>query len=194
MITGNNHWYWGRKDVFILRALETGKYFVDVTGEVINLDYRGRGVAMPLKTRADRWGYTIVHLFDGEKRMPVLLHRVVALTYLERKDGDYQVNHLDGCKSNCAASNLEWTTPGANARHAYATGLRHVTVPNHVKFQPGEAHHSAKLDRCQVDAIRRSLVAGESQRSLATRFGVGQPTISAIARGKTWRRIDEEGA
>lgn len=182
-----NHWYWGRKDDFILRALATGKYTVLAIGQVINNDVRGTGRAAALRTRLDQWGYVVVHLFDGEKRQPVLLHRVVALVHVPRQAGTTQVNHVDGEKRNCAAENLEWVTASGNGKHAYMTGLRVATVPDVNQFKGHEDHPMARLTEASVIQIRMRLAAGERQRTLADQFCVSQTTISNIARGRTWK-------
>lgn len=50
-------------------------------------------------------------------------HRLVALTFLEKHPDKDTVNHIDGNKSNCCLSNLEWATPSENSQHAVDTGL-----------------------------------------------------------------------
>jgi hypothetical protein len=50
----------------------------------------------------------------------------------------------------------------------------------------GEMNGRAKLTAADVLDIRRCLKAGQSQSSLARRFGVSHPTIAAAGRGKTW--------
>lgn len=65
-----------------------------------------------------------------------------------------------------------------NRKHAVDTGLQ----------AKGEMV-SKKLNDADVLAIRRALVQGESQRSVARRFGIIQQTVSHIARRSTWRHI-----
>lgn len=70
-------------------------------------------------------GYLRVQLWRGGKVKNALLHVLVARAFLEPPPGrGYEVNHDDGNKHNCAASNLEWMTRPENMRHAYRTGLR----------------------------------------------------------------------
>lgn len=64
------------------------------------------------------------------------VHRLVALAWLDRPDGDvekFTVNHKDGIKKNNNKSNLEWCTVSQNAIHAYVTGLRNDNTPILVK-------------------------------------------------------------
>lgn len=51
----------------------------------------------------------------------------------------------------------------------------------------GEAHPHAKLTEAQVADIRTRHAAGTMQRVLADEYGVSQPNISYIVRGKKWK-------
>lgn len=62
---------------------------------------------------------------------------------------------------------------------------RGSTPPFHV----GGSHPCAKLTESDVTKIRSSLSRGESQRSLARRFGVSESLLSCIANGKLWRSV-----
>lgn len=55
-------------------------------------------------------------------------------------------------------------------------------------YQPGELAPSVKLTELAVFEIRAS---GESQRSLAKRFGVNRRTIQRILTGETWSHLGE---
>jgi hypothetical protein len=59
----------------------------------------------------------------------------------------------------------------------------------------GERHRSAKLTALQVQEIRARLRAGESQCGLARAYGVTQPLIHYITRGRVWGHLAlQEGA
>jgi hypothetical protein len=67
-------------------------------------------------------GYQLVHLHLDGKRTAFTVHRLVAEAFVAGSGPT--VNHKDGVKANCAASNLEWATWSENHKHAWATGLR----------------------------------------------------------------------
>ena len=54
---------------------------------------------------------------------------------------------------------------------------------------PGQRHPNAKLTDADVRTICQLLRLGVTQRAIAKQFAIQQGSISAIARGKTWRHI-----
>ena len=53
----------------------------------------------------------------------------------------------------------------------------------------GIRHHRARLTDEQVQALRQRRAAGEPLAALAAAYGVSVPTVSDIARGRTWRHL-----
>ena len=53
----------------------------------------------------------------------------------------------------------------------------------------GNAHPKSKLTEALVLEIRERYAAGESQNELARQYGVTQPNIGAIVRGRAWRHV-----
>lgn len=72
-----------------------------------------------LKPHTGANGYPTVVLCNNGKKRAMHLHRIVALTFLDLILGRDEVNHIDGDKSNNAASNLEWVTRSGNVKHSY---------------------------------------------------------------------------
>jgi len=87
-----------------------------------------------------------------------------------------ECRHLDGNRGNPALSNLCWGTRHENAKDR----LRHGTSNR------GERSGIGKLTEDDVGDICRRLASGESQRSVARRYGVKAQSIDAIANGKSW--------
>jgi hypothetical protein len=70
--------------------------------------------------------------FSGYKRIHInnknyLLHRLIALTFLENPENKEFVNHIDGNKLNNQLTNLEWATCLENNMHKINNGLSNCT-------------------------------------------------------------------
>lgn len=80
----------------------------------------------------DQHGYRLVVLrtFDGG-RLPILLHRLVAYTFLNPPEAfeTMVVNHKDGNRANNSVDNLEWCTRSENLKHARYTLNTHLLKP-----------------------------------------------------------------
>ena len=84
-------------------------------------------------------GYSVVFFYSKEtkKNKGFLVHRLVAISYVDNSESKPQVNHIDGDKSNNHASNLEWCTRKENAQHAIKLGLRPASPPEGNLFKKG---------------------------------------------------------
>lgn len=111
---------------------------------------------------------------------PELVHRLVALTFLEKPHGKDIVNHIDGNKTNNHYKNLEWCTYSENAIHAIETGLRKVTInsyrpiPDHVAYQ-----------------ICKLLEEGSRNKDICSALDVNQTLVSSIKSGAVYPDISE---
>ena len=76
-----------------------------------------------LKPSLSSTGYYKVKLY-GEKKKDCKVHRLVAVAFIEKKDGKLHINHKDGNRLNNKSNNLEWCTQRENVIHAIKTGLR----------------------------------------------------------------------
>lgn len=66
-------------------------------------------------------GYSAVQFKTKGKQNHLLVHRAVALAFIENPDSKPCVNHIDGNKQNNSIKNLEWCTHEENTKHAALT-------------------------------------------------------------------------
>ena len=121
-------------------------------------------------------GYATV-LIEGKN---LKVHRLVAEAFIENPNGYKQVNHIDGDKTNNAASNLEWCNGEQNIYHSLIHGMRPT----------GEDMENHKLTKEDVRSIRTMYRKGSSvsgAKPLSREYGVSPETIKNIVERKKWR-------
>ena len=91
-------------------------YEVSDNGEV-----RNKKTGRILKNSPTTYGYLRVNLRANNESYTKYVHQLVARNFLE---GEGEVNHIDGNKSNNNINNLEWVSHKQNITHAEETGLR----------------------------------------------------------------------
>lgn len=94
-------------------------------------------------------GYKFFNARVDGKYVYVSVHRAVAIAFIPNPENKTQVNHVDCNKENNCVSNLEWTTPGENMKHAHDNNLifRKTKSGNNKKvlhIQSGTVYDSAR--------------------------------------------------
>ena len=69
-------------------------------------------------------------LYKNGKRKNLLVHRLVAMAFLDNPNNYPEVNHIDGNSLNNNVDNLEWCTKKYNMQHAYDNNLNHFKEHN----------------------------------------------------------------
>ena len=91
-------------------------YYATPNGDIYYLDSQ-----VP-KTKRVHKGYYEIRLRVKGKTLYKLLHRLIAITFINNPDNLPQVNHIDCNKLNNDISNLEWCTGEQNMHHAKING------------------------------------------------------------------------
>lgn len=82
-----------------------------------------------------------LNLKEGSRWGLVQLHRLVAASFFEDDIDGYEINHIDGDRTNNAIWNLEVTTQEENREHAYGLGL--MKRPTRIRnLDTGEVYSS----------------------------------------------------
>lgn len=98
---------------------------------------------MTIRPAMNKRGYLTCILCKNGIRKPFLVHRLVALHFVDNPHPEIfdEVNHKNGDKAYNYFENLEWADTLSNMRHAFATGLN---KPIDMKGKFNEDHHSSK--------------------------------------------------
>lgn len=109
------------------------------------------------------------------------VHRLVAMAFLERKDGENVVNHKNGIKTDNRVENLEWCTQAHNNQHAYDIGLR--------KGQKGETNAMSKINNVIASNIKKDLKLGVKVKDISKKYNLNINHIYQIKNGWRWTHI-----
>jgi hypothetical protein len=125
--------------------------------------------------------YPMVTLRNGNYEPPCLVHRLVAFAFVPNPDNKPEVNHEDGNKYNCVASNLGWATEAENAQHAWRTGL--CKPRYHMRGRQGErANHKRGVKMLSMDGVVLKTFA--CIMDAARYVGKCGPNITAVCNGR----------
>ena len=122
-------------------------------------------------------GYGHVGAHGDDSHLEVMVHRLIAITFIGPIPKDKEINNKNGNKRDNSVENLEIVTHQENMVHTLNTGIR---IPAH-----GEKHHWSKISDTKVSEIKTLYASGHyTQRELAKMFGVAQSHIGRLARGE----------
>lgn len=160
-----------------------GQYEASTHGKVRSLDRvvtTKRGVKKHvrgsiLSALPNTAGYLSLRLGRGN---PVMVHQVVAHTFIGVQEPGVYVCHQDGNKFNNHLENLRYDTPASNQRDRERHGTTTV----------GEQLPQTKLTAEQAAWVRDNY-GTESNQAIGERFGVSRATIFLIGKGRNWKHL-----
>lgn len=141
---------------------------------------------VPLKYRPNGDGYPTVTV-GRDKRTRKTVHSIVAETFIPKpNDPDpnhkYEIDHLDGDRTNFSVNNLEWVLHRENTDRATAKG-------SHKDAHKGEHNGRAKLTPALVSQMRLEFQAGTRIIDLMQKYEHPYNTIANAVRGITWKHL-----
>lgn len=95
-----------------------GHYQISNLGDVKSLGFRNQKIEKILTQRTNNQGYRVVGLNKKGKTKLVLVHRLVALAFIDNPNNCPIVNHKDENPLNNNADNLEWCTYSYNRTYS----------------------------------------------------------------------------
>lgn len=137
------------------------------------------GIYKNLTLYVNNKGYIQVSL-DNKK---YLLHRLIAQAFINNKNIDLVVNHIDGNKKNNNINNLEWCTTKENIQHAYRTGL----MDNTIKASFNNKSRAKKINQYKLDGtfIKEYMGSVEAEKELKQKgININARNIRKVCEGK----------
>ena len=128
-------------------------------------------------------GYKRVALMKDGKTIDVLVHRLIAQTFLPNPENKPYINHIDGDKTNNSVSNLEWCTQKENVQHAIETGL---------KDDRGTHSSRASCNEEKLKEIRSLISEGKRNEEIAKIVGVSKDVVRYIRCNRTYKEKERE--
>lgn len=139
----------------------------------------GRILSQSLK----KTGYLQICLSMNGKHFYYNVHTLVTEAFIGPRPADFQVNHLNGIKTDNRRENLEYVTRSENSQHALKLGLR----------KRGEAHVNAKLKESDVREILRLHSDGNNTlKEIGDMFDIQPTQVFKIVTGETWAHVGAE--
>lgn len=120
-----------------------GLYQVSNLGRVKSLNYGKSGKEGLLKPKTRKNGYLEIGLRKEKKSKYILVHRLVALAFVDGYEEGLVVNHIDENKQNNVWTNLEWVTSQYNVQYS-AYKLTRENQSEETRKKKSESHIGEK--------------------------------------------------
>lgn len=151
-----------------------GLYSINESGKIFSIKSN-----IIMKTHPDtKRDYQKVTLTKDGIRKTLMIHRLVAITFIVNSENKATVNHKDGNNQNNHVSNLEWMTNAENIRHSFTGGFR---KKENMGNKLGKTYAISKelLEKCIQEVSN-----GLSIRKTAKKFGVNRGTLTYQIKNK----------
>jgi hypothetical protein len=153
------------------------RYSIDEHGNVYS-----RISGKNLKWRYLNSGYPYVDMYPDKKSLKpkrFLVHRLVAILFVDGYKDHFEVNHIDKDRKNPHRLNLEWVSRSKNASHKYKT----------YQYPQGSNNCRAKLTEELVYKIKFYFKHNIRTCHISRKLGVHPSTLSEIKQERTWGHL-----
>ena len=124
--------------------------------------------------------YLMCHVNLGKDfRKNLLVHRLIATTFLPNNENKRTVNHINGNKHDNRVENLEWNTHSENHIHAFSLGLHQI----------GSKRHNSVLNEETATKIKKLKAKGWRNVDIASELKVKIHNVSSVVNNQNWKHI-----
>lgn len=173
------------KDLQLEEGLYTKKANrISSQGRVISVEENGKTQLLKLTPTN---GYPMVNAYQKRngKKSGRYVHKLVAQHFLERKENEEFVIHINYDKLDNRVENLKWATKREKELHQFSG-------PTHLNRKP--RLHSAKLTEVKVRLIKRKINDPNRKtrmKMIAKQFGVSEMQLYRIKSGENWGHVTD---
>jgi hypothetical protein len=126
-----------------------------------------------------RNGYMYVSLSKNSISRKLMVHRLLAISFIDNPENKKFINHIDGDKLNNSLSNLEWCTSKENTNHAINIGLIN---------RKGVKHHNSKLKEHEVYKIKFEH-KNISLAQIGRIYNISRYVVWRIRNERSWKHV-----
>ena len=121
-------------------------YFINKNGEILSKRIYKEGRLM--KPKMEKTGYYRICLYKDNKQEYMLVHRLLALTFIPNPDNLPFVDHHDRIRKNNSLDNLSWVTRELNNQNRTRPknnklGYKHISVDK----RKGNEYYRVRINR-----------------------------------------------
>ena len=153
-------------------------------GYLKTFNWKGSKKEAILKPAISGGYYKTVLINDDGIYKSIVVHRIIAMAWIDNPNNLKTVNHKNGNKLDNRVINLEWLSHIDNCRHYYNSPHIDPVILR------GEKNGFSKLTEKQVKEIRDKYKPHIiTKKMLASEYGVLPSCIKDIVQRRSWRHI-----
>lgn len=158
-----------------------GMYQISDIGNVKSLNYRNLGYAKNLVPKRNNCGRMWVELTKNGCKKQMLVHRLVAMAFIDNPNHYPQINHKDENPANNCVDNLEWCTQSYNIQY---TINRHPRQRREIKNYSLKYRKISGREIEQVSQDGKVIKTWNDARTIFKETGMSQWSITQCCDGK----------
>lgn len=133
-----------------------------------------------MKQATDSTGYKQVWLSKNNSPKNTLVHRLVAMAFIDNINNKKCVNHINSIRNDNRVENLEWCTHSENIIHCISKNRKNTQI--------GINHWMTVLSENDVINIRE-LSKSMTHQKISEKYPVTRRTVGNIINRKIWKHI-----
>ncbi|MDQ1341165.1 MAG: anti-repressor protein [Campylobacterota bacterium] len=142
--------------------------------------HKGMWLARQIKKN----GYVEIRLQKDGASKAYLVHRLVAIAFIDNPYNKHTVNHINGIKNDNRHTNLEWATHSENTKHSFDV----IKTQSYERLKQigniGNQKRIVVTEELSKKVYNEYISIKTSFRKLATKYSIGKTTVERIVTGK----------